>query len=211
MFHELSRFPRAPLFVIASVAACTEVRVERDDGGGGGSDPGCPKIACDLACDDFLTGPDGCVICECAPPGGCEPVPCNLACPETGFVIGPDGCALCQCNPTNCPLPSPAGCVANGCPDGEVCDTSLGCLSSGCSCDETSGTWACDPDCGGGICVPDPTGCDEPNPAGCINTGCPPSLVCMPTSGVCIPSDCYCDAGSWACTNDCAGGLCSPP
>ena len=92
---------------------------------------------------------------------------------------------------------------------GEVCDTTLGCLSSGCYCDADAWDWVCDADCGGGYCVPDPTGCMGPNLAGCANSACPIGEVCMQTSGVCVPSYCACDQfGMWSCTDDCGGGIC---
>jgi len=232
-------------------------------------DPDCADPGCRLYCEHgFVTGEDGCAVCECAPPpGGCEPVTCNLAC-EVGFQTGPDGCEICACIEPSSDEPSPVGCVeggcpsdsfcdtsrgcapsacacdlgswactddcgggvcvpvggacagenpagcsSQGCPQGEVCDTNLGCLPSACDCDVKTGSWGCTADCGGGICVPDPAGCSEPYPGGCFETGCPLEQVCSMTSGVCVPSSCVCDAstGGWSCTDDCGGGLCVGP
>jgi len=52
--------------------------------------------------------------------------------------------------------------------------------------------------------------CDEPNPAGCAQTGCPEGEVCFRDGAQCIPSACTCDGetGSWICTDDCGGGVC---
>lgn len=233
-----------------------------------GSSSGCQPVTCKLGCEHgFLTGADGCATCQCKPPpGGCDPVTCDLYC-ENGFATGPDGCQVCSCAPSACEGPNPAGCIVNacppdaicdttqgctssscscdaatgtwacdddcgggicvpaggacsgpdpsgcsskGCPMGEICDTNLGCLPSGCACDAETGTWGCTADCGGGICVPDPTGCSGPYPGGCEGTGCPSDQTCMETSGVCVPSSCVCDAagGTWVCTDDCGGGVC---
>jgi hypothetical protein len=51
-----------------------------------------------------------------------------------------------------CTEPNPAGCSMNACPPNAVCDTSVGCMPSQCSCSQ--GTWVCTEDCGGGVCVP---------------------------------------------------------
>ena len=48
------------------------------------------------------------------------------------------------------------GCVASGCPSGQQCDTSFGCVPSACSCDVKTGDMICTADCGGGTCVPAP-------------------------------------------------------
>ena len=50
-----------------------------------------------------------------------------------------------------CPVPSPAGCLTNGCPDGQWCDPTSGCASSYCEC--MGGAWNCTNDCAGGTCV----------------------------------------------------------
>ena len=52
--------------------------------------------------------------------------------------------------------------------------------------------------------------CDDPNPAGCVRTGCPDGEVCFRDGTQCIPSACACNAetGSWICTDDCGGGVC---
>jgi hypothetical protein len=85
------------------------------------------------------------------------------------------------------------------------------CVPSSCECDADSGAWICTEDCGGGICVARPGVCDEPNPQGCRDTGCPDGQVCqLDLPGACIPSSCECDpdTGIWACTEDCGGGAC---
>jgi hypothetical protein len=60
----------------------------------------------------------------------------------------------------------------------------------------------------GGSSGTDP-GCAGPNPAGCSMNACPPNAVCDTSIG-CMPSQCSCSQGAWACTNDCGGGVCVP-
>jgi hypothetical protein len=51
-----------------------------------------------------------------------------------------------------------------------------------------------------------PSTCDDPNPAGCPVTGCPPGEACVEIDADgCRPSACGCDAatGLWMCTADC--------
>jgi hypothetical protein len=106
-----------------------------------------------------------------------------------------------------CEGPNPAGCRATGCPDGQKCDTTVGCSPSGCSCDADNGIWICTTDCSGGTCVDDPgtVQCS----AGCASTGCPAGQKCD-TSSECIPSYCWCtpDGLVAGCTDDCGGGVC---
>lgn len=57
-----------------------------------------------------------------------------------------------------CSTPNPAGCVQTGCAAGTICDTTSSvCKSSSCTCDAGNDSWVCDPDCGGGVCIPDAT------------------------------------------------------
>lgn len=66
----------------------------------------------------------------------------------TGSTGGTGGTML------TCTTPNPAGCVQTGCSPGSFCDLqSPECVSSSCTCEPASGTWACDDDCGGGVCV----------------------------------------------------------
>ena len=77
---------------------------------------------------------------------------------------------------------------------------------------------ACEAECAGvaveseGRCESGPA-CDGPNPAGCVQTGCPEGEVCFRDGSQCIPSACTCDVetGSWICTSDCGGGTCLGP
>ncbi|MEZ4221618.1 MAG: hypothetical protein R3B13_11875 [Polyangiaceae bacterium] len=56
-----------------------------------------------------------------------------------------------------CGDPNPAGCVQTGCDTGFICNTEVtACAPSGCTCDSKTKQWACLPDCGGGVCTPDP-------------------------------------------------------
>ena len=63
---------------------------------------------------------------------------------------------------------------------------------------------------------PDGTiGCTEPNPGGCVETGCADDEVCFTQffPGVsCRSSHCECveESGEWMCSRDCGGGECVP-
>ena len=52
--------------------------------------------------------------------------------------------------------------------------------------------------------------CNEPNPAGCFEMGCPNGFECIDDPEYCVPSTCFCDEfwGDWFCTEDCGGGTC---
>jgi hypothetical protein len=60
-----------------------------------------------------------------------------------------------------CAGQSPAGCVEHGCPDGLVCDTTIGGRPSACVCDAETGSWDCTADLGGGECI----ACDDTAPS----------------------------------------------
>lgn len=103
---------------------------------------------------------NGCFPCDCAPRSECES---DAECGPGGHCYagalcwdycgdGDPSCCLGNlCSPAGCSEPPPVGCVVRGCPEGDSCDTFAGCASSGCSCQ--GGGWACDDDCGGGVCV----------------------------------------------------------
>jgi hypothetical protein len=221
------------LVALALAAACSS-RV-RDDGPGGS---GCEPVTCTLHCENgFAIGPDGCETCACDTPAcpGSNPAGCVVTgCPEgstcdqsrgcvssscscdesSGSWLCTDDCGGGTCVPSSeCRGPDPSGCSSKGCPAGQICDQGLGCFPSGCACDPSSGGWGCTADCGGGVCRPDPAGCNAPDPTGCMLTGCPLDQICTPTSGLCVPSWCTCDqqTGTWACTDDCGGGKCADP
>lgn len=63
----------------------------------------------------------------------------------------------------------------------------------------------CDP-----FCPVEPVGCVDPNPEGCIVSGCPDGQECRTVTAQCIPSQCWCNPwfGTWECTDDCDGGVC---
>lgn len=159
-----------------------------------------------VPCAILALGCDGTVVLGRGD-AGCEPVTCEMYC-ELGFAKGPDGCEICACVEAPCAGPSPAGCSATGCASGEVCDTTASCVPSSCTCDSQTASWVCTEDCGGGTCVPEPA-CTTPDPSGCASTGCEVGKVCDTAVG-CYPSSCACDAASntWACTEDCGGGIC---
>ncbi len=164
--------------------------------------------------------PQGCVNTGCPPeqtcdvqPDDCVPSECHCDAASGAWQCTRD-CGGGRCVPAGvaCVEPNPAGCMPGECPVGEECVVSEGdCRPSACTCDPASGTWACTPDCMGGVCVPLGP-CAGPNPQGCAETGCPAGEVCTLTSGRCIPSHCDCDpaSGQWRCTEDCDGGLCVP-
>ena len=58
--------------------------------------------------------------------------------------------------------------------------------------------------------------CEEPNPAGCFQTGCGEGEQCIDFGnsnepGFCVSSGCFCDENyGWGCTDDCNGGTCIP-
>jgi hypothetical protein len=132
------------------------------------------------------------------------------------FELNDDQCQLCG------GVENPAGCSEqNPCDAGFTClppappggGGDVSCKSSGCSCDTSTNTWSCLPDCGGFHCVANdevecagtnnPEGCSDANP-------CAEGLSCMvPLEPVCLPSSCTCNAmGGWDCTEDCNGGEC---
>ena len=186
------------------VWACTE-----DCGGGlcapGGTCPGenpagCVQNGCPDG-QDCVQDPSRCVSSHCT----CDPF--------AGDWLCTDDCGGGVCVPTHpaCPGENPQGCVSGGCPAGEVCQQVAGaCIPSACGCDEAVGMWVCTADCSGGMCVPDAGGCADPNPQGCVSSGCPAGQRCVVDPGDCIPSHCTCDpaTGSWGCTRDCGGGVC---
>lgn len=74
----------------------------------------------------------------------------------TGGWVCTDDCAG-SCEPaSDCLGPNPQGCIMEGCPDGQTCQQAGTCVSSACACDAATGSWVCDADCGGGVCVPTP-------------------------------------------------------
>jgi hypothetical protein len=50
--------------------------------------------------------------------------------------------------------------------------------------------------------------CSEPNPAGCVYSGCPEDQACALLSGLCVHSKCECVGDGWICSEDCTGGAC---
>lgn len=118
---------------------------------------------------------------------------------------------------TACKRPNPVGCLTAGCPDGQECVADQGCAPSSCGCHAETGDWICSSDCGGGVCVArngdagEGATCKGPNPAGCVQTGCPDGQECVTDDAdACTPSSCGCDPATdtWICTTDCNGGVC---
>jgi hypothetical protein len=138
---------------------------------------------------------------------------CDDACEDFGDCCQ-DKVDVCE-EPGGCPGENPAGCAADGCGDGQTCQTDLAiCVPSACGCDEQTGSWLCTADCGGGTCVDDEPvpPCEGDNPAGCVTQGCEQGEVCSTETDACVSSACGCDeaTGTWLCTADCGGGECVP-
>jgi hypothetical protein len=195
-----------------------------------GSCQACVDDPCKIACEEGteLYVRNGCHVCECVPmpecpaprPGGCVQKGCpegevcdttqgctssSCTCTETGWLCTPD------CNGGIC-VPAGASCASDSdCVNGEEWCTEGHCVpcdNSGLLCDlaceqyeERNGCFPC-------RCAETPQ-CTEPNPAGCVVTGCDDGEVCDPRQG-CTSSACDCMDGEWVCTPDCAGGLCMP-
>jgi hypothetical protein len=105
---------------------------------------------------------NGCSPCECAPENECEgDRGCGglNTCYQGAFCWDwcPPGDPSCCfgnfCSASGCPEPAPVGCVVRGCPRGESCVVEGSCVTSGCVCMDDG--WACQDDCGGGVCVAD--------------------------------------------------------
>jgi hypothetical protein len=165
--------------------------------------------------------PAGCLSNKC-PMGsmcdttvGCYPSTCKCDMEIGDWVCVEDcGGGMCVAAEEICGSPNPAGCALTGCPPGEKCDLSLGDKPAACKCAPIEAEWVCTPDQNGGECAPKeeikPL-CEEPNPVGCVATGCADGFDCDPTAG-CAPSSCTCDgtSGNWVCASDCEGGTCVP-
>jgi len=104
------------------------------------------------------------------------------------------------------------GCLDKGCPEGQVCDFEVECVSSACSCDPVTEQINCTPDCGGGTCVEgvvcDPVACNlfcefgfQKDEQGCEICACnePPAPDCGCKADVdCVkasPGCCSCNMG----------------
>jgi hypothetical protein len=82
------------------------------------------------------------------------------------------------------------GCSKKGCDEGMICDITVGCVPSTCSCNPKNGDIKCTADCMGGTCVPkdDQKCCED-------DKGCPGDFVCA--KGVCKKNSlpyCWTDA-----------------
>lgn len=188
---------------VARLGACTDDGCE--------SDADCPFgvaicermdcVACPLptVCEGCPEGyvpleRNGCTTCDCAPVRECETSnDCDPdeVCRGVGIctdlcIAGDPACcdaSVCEPAPTACEGPNPAGCSSTGCPDGLVCDPTVGCAPSACGCDAASGAWTCTADCSGGTCV------ESEGRACTVDRDCAVGDLCA--EGVCA---------SWACT-----------
>jgi hypothetical protein len=120
-------------------------------GAGAGAGAGdCQSMKCtaDTRCS-YIGGVAGCLT-PCPDAGSCaggQSCGCASSCPNCKNCV-----SVCLPGNGGCTGPSPAGCTVNPCPSGMVCDTTISCVSSSCTC--TADGWACTNDCGGGECVP---------------------------------------------------------
>lgn len=104
----------------------------------------------------------------------------------------------------------PPGCLQSGCPEGQKCDTTVGCNPSACSCDPMTGQINCTPDCSGGTCVDgvmcEPVPCNlfcefgfKTDRDGCEICECNPKPDCgCQTDAECVkvtPGCCECNMG----------------
>ena len=82
----------------------------------------CPILDCAIRCaDGFVTGDDGCPICECAPSVGCAD---PAACPPPPCDPADTDCAPVACDPDDaaCAGEAPRYCHGDDeCADGERC------------------------------------------------------------------------------------------
>jgi len=108
---------------------------------------------------------------------------------------------------SSCTKPDPSkDCRTLGCTGDDECVLEPGgCLSSHCSCQD--GDWMCTADCGEKYhCVSPGDVCQEPDPSkDCRDLGCEGNEVCLPEPepSSCLPSTCFCESGTWSCTDDC--------
>jgi hypothetical protein len=173
----------------------------------------CSAVACTLACQDgFQTGPDGCEICACNPPG---PVQCGNTTCAAGQVCCDPSCGICGSAGGACPaiacVPNDAGpqCPAIACtlacqygfqrgPDG--CEI--------CACNPPPGPVQCGPNtCAAGeVCCNESCGiCTAPDGA-CTQQFCEP-LDAGQGPVQCGPN--VCASGEVCCNESC--GICTPP
>lgn len=150
-----------------------------------------PSIVPSGMCQSQTDCPSG-TTCDLSNPA-CKPSSC-VCDPATNSWGCTDDCGLIgKCVPDGpCPGPNPQGCAQTGCPSGLMCVQLSGvCVSSSCSCDASTATWVCDPDCGGGACVPETT-----------------NKSCGGLGGVFCAPDEFCDYPSGGCGFDDGQGTC---
>lgn len=188
---------------IASACACDDGEwacSEDCEGGACVPDVECGPLPELDRCDDGCEPGSECVADRDCAAGDCDCVGGGWRCPEACYATCRDAEPLCA-------EPNPQGCVATGCPEGQVCQVGEACVPTACECG-ADGVWACSPDCGGGQCMAAPM-CEGRNPQGCRQSGCPEGEFCSLDAG-CAPSSCECGPRGWRCTRDCGGGQCVP-
>lgn len=118
----------------------------------------------------------------------CRPCPDTAtcpACPEGWARLERNGCATCDCAP-------PSECVVpDGCEAPQVCYVGSVCARG---CDDPLR-------CCANVCAAADPPCARPAPLGC-EMRCPAELGCAS----CAAAACACEAGTWRCRAQCAGG-----
>ena len=160
--------------------------------------------ACEACCDPALEpGTGGLPSCiegaTCCANGdwSCNQANGQPSCDAVGAVCAVEFCA---------DFTQP-GCIQDGCPEGQVCDPTVGCNPSYCACDPETGGVICTDDCGGGTCVPEPVG-------KCCDAATEPGADGNP---FCFEGHACCPDGTWACsigdgqTFPCGGELIQGP
>ena len=102
----------------------------------------------------------------------------------------------------------PVSCFVDPCEVAAECqlNTPVECISNYCG-----GCYADFYDLEGNLVNCNSLDCEDPNPAGCFQNGCPESYECIDDwENSCTASQCFCDEelGDWVCTEDCNGGTC---
>ena len=148
--------------------------------------------------------------CGLPAPGGCPRTPCRL---DQTCRLASGRCIPSQCDciygewvctkdcgggmcvdGSSCGTPDPSGCANDDdCAMGEACmpSTLAVCIPLRCACAPMGGTWQCEEDCGGGVCVRPtcPSGC-EPQ----ANGACGSERVTWVCNGQFTPRE-FLDAG----------------
>jgi hypothetical protein len=133
-----------------------------------------------------------------APVCGCDGGEYRNRCAALAAGVSVDHAGQCE---DACAGFEPPGCTQAGCPAGQVCDTTVGCNPSFCSCDPSNGGVICTEDCGGGTCVDD-------TPVLCCDPANEPGQNGNP---FCFEGASCCSNGKWACNEGDGSSTCEAP